>query len=69
MADAHDRRLLVHAWTFRVENQFLPADLRSSADPNAPGDVAGEIRAYLDTGIDGFFTDNPDEGVAAMAAP
>jgi glycerophosphoryl diester phosphodiesterase len=59
VADAHARRLVVHAWTFRAENQFLPTDLRSSADPNAPGDLTGEIDVFLDAGIDGFFTDNP----------
>jgi len=62
VADAHARRLLVHPWAFRVENQFLPTDLRSSADPNAPGDLTGEIRAFRDAGIDGYFTDNPDIG-------
>jgi glycerophosphoryl diester phosphodiesterase len=65
--DAHDRDLLVHTWTFSRENQFLPANLRSSADPNAPGDLMSEIRAYLATDIDGLFTDNPDIGVAAVA--
>ncbi|WP_345752865.1 esterase-like activity of phytase family protein [Microbacterium rhizophilus] len=67
--DAHRAGLIVHAWTFRVENQFLAADFRSSADPNAPGDLAGEIRVFLDTGIDGFFTDNPDIGAATAAEP
>src|SRR5215211_5999707 len=62
VADAHARGLKVHAWTFRAENQFLPTNLRSSADPNAPGDLAGEIRAFLDAKIDGYFTDNPDIG-------
>ncbi|WP_238439391.1 esterase-like activity of phytase family protein [Microbacterium sp. JZ31] len=65
--DAHRAGLTVHAWTFRVENQFLAADFRSGADPYAPGDLAGEIRAFLDTGIDGFFTDNPDIGAATVA--
>jgi glycerophosphoryl diester phosphodiesterase len=59
VTDAHARRLVVHAWTFRAENQFLPTDLRSSADPNAPGDLTGEIDVFLDAGIDGLFTDNP----------
>jgi len=45
-----------------VENQFLPLQFRSSTDPNAPGDLTGELRAYLDAGIDGFFTDNPAIG-------
>jgi glycerophosphoryl diester phosphodiesterase len=60
VAEAHTRRLLVHAWAFRVENQFLPTDLNRGADPNAPGDLAGEIRAFRDAGIDGYFTDNPE---------
>ena len=52
--------LVVHRWTFRRENQFLPAEFRRGTAPNAPGDLAGEIRAFLEAGIDGFFTDNPD---------
>lgn len=65
IADAHARGLLVHAWTFRRENQFLPASYRSGPDPNAPGDLAGEITVFLQAGMDGFFTDNPDVGVGA----
>ena len=65
--DAHRNKLVVHPFTFRVENQFLPTEFRSSADPNAPGDLVGEIQAFLDAGIDGFFTDNPDIGVRAAA--
>ena len=60
VGDAHARRLVVHAWAFRVENQFLPAGLRSSDGPNAPGDLTGEIGAFIDARIDGFFTDNPE---------
>jgi glycerophosphoryl diester phosphodiesterase len=63
---AHRRGLIVHAYTFRRENQYLPPAFRSSADPYATGDVVGEIRTYLDAGLDGFFTDNPDLGVAAV---
>ena len=62
VADAHRADLVVHPFTFRVENQFLPLQFRSSTDPNAPGDLAGELRAFLDAGIDGFFTDNPSIG-------
>ena len=65
--DAHRVGLLVHPFTFRVENQFLPTEFRSSANPNEPGDLVGEIQAFLDAGIDGFFTDNPDIGVEAAA--
>jgi len=43
----------------------LPASVRSSTNPNAAGDLAGEIRVFLAAGMDGFFTDNPDLGVAA----
>ena len=68
IADAHRVGLTVHGWTFRRENQFLPADFRSSTDPNAIGDLAGEINTFLDAGMDGFFTDNPDIGAATAAA-
>ena len=62
---AHREDLLVHPFTFRRENQFLPAEYRSSSDPNAPGDLVGEIRTFLRAGVDGFFTDNPDLGAQA----
>jgi len=68
IADAHDRGLQVHGWTFRRENQFLPTSFQSSADPNAYGDLQGEITAFLAAGMDGLFTDQPDIGVAAVDA-
>ncbi|PZF84995.1 esterase-like activity of phytase family protein [Jiangella anatolica] len=64
--DAHRAGLEVHGWTFRRENQFLPADFRSSADPAGIGDLEGEIQVFLEAGMDGFFTDNPDLGDAAV---
>ncbi len=63
--DAHAAGLQVHAYTFRAENRYLPKDLRSSADPNALGDLQRELRAYLEAGLDGFFTDHADYGVRA----
>ena len=66
VADAHRFGLVVHPFTFRVENQFLPADFRSSTDPNAPGDLVGELTVFLRAGIDGFFTDNPAIGARAV---
>ncbi|HEY8554469.1 MAG TPA: glycerophosphodiester phosphodiesterase [Burkholderiales bacterium] len=63
--DAHACGLAVHAWSFRAENVFLPADFRTGAEPNAPGDAEGEIGMFLAAGIDGFFTDQPDVGVRA----
>jgi glycerophosphoryl diester phosphodiesterase len=63
--DAHRAGLTVVGWTFRRENSFLPAEFRSSDDPAAPGDLVGEIRTFLEAGMDQFFTDNPDIGVQA----
>ena len=63
--DAHKAGLAVHPWTFRRENYFLPLSAKSGVDPRAVGDVVSEIRAYLATGIDGFFSDNVAEAVAA----
>ncbi|WP_421732287.1 esterase-like activity of phytase family protein [Cellulomonas sp.] len=64
--DAHKVGLEVHGWTFRRENQFLPAEFRSSADPNAVGDLAGEIRVFVKAGMDGLFSDNPDIAAATV---
>jgi glycerophosphoryl diester phosphodiesterase len=68
VADAHDLGLAVHGWTFRAENSFLPNEFDSSADPASFGNMAGQIQAFLRLGMDGFFTDQPDLGVAAVAA-
>jgi glycerophosphoryl diester phosphodiesterase len=66
---AHARGLLVHAYTFRAQNRFLPSNLRSDRPENrAPadrGDIDAEIQAFLDAGIDGLFVDEPDIGRAA----
>ena len=59
IGDAHAAGLVVHPYTFRRQNQFLPLQFRHGSDPNAPGDLVGELDAFLDAGIDGFFTDNP----------
>jgi glycerophosphoryl diester phosphodiesterase len=66
--DAHAVGLQVHPYTFRSENVFLPTNLKSSSDPNALGDGAGEIKVFLRTGIDGFFTDQTDRGIVAREA-
>jgi glycerophosphoryl diester phosphodiesterase len=65
--EAHRLGLLVHAWTFRAENQFLPSDLRRGSDPAAYGDMAGEIRRHLAMGIDGLFSDFPDLARQALS--
>ncbi len=65
--DAHHAGLVVHAWTFRAENQFLPADFRIGTDPNARGDITAEYELFLGLGLDGVFADQPDTAVAARA--
>lgn len=60
VADAHKAGLPVVVWTFRPENAFLAADFRNDAGPNARNDAGSvaEIRRYLETGIDGLFSDD-----------
>jgi len=65
---AHAVNLRVHAWTFRAENEFLPDDLKIGTAPAAKGDLEGEIRRYLNRGIDGFFVDFPAVGVRVRDA-
>lgn len=66
--DAHAAGLRLHPFTFRAENMFLPPSLRRGTDPVAHGDLAGEIKRFLDLGIDGFFTDFAYIGVEARDA-
>ncbi|HYQ34120.1 MAG TPA: glycerophosphodiester phosphodiesterase [Lapillicoccus sp.] len=69
VGDAHAEGLIVHVWTLRRENQFMATNFRIGTDPNAPGDLAAEARAFLDAGVDGIFSDNPDLVVAVVRAP
>jgi glycerophosphoryl diester phosphodiesterase len=67
--DAHRAGLVVHPWTFRRENNFLPLDFRQGnpASPEylrAPGDLPAELRLFFHLGVDGVFSDNPDVAVA-----
>lgn len=57
--DAHKAGLVVHVWTFRNEDQFLPKDLA--------GNPAEEIKRFLATGIDGLFSDFPGLAVKTRA--
>ncbi|MEX5637646.1 glycerophosphodiester phosphodiesterase [Parafrankia sp. FMc2] len=65
--NAHAAGLLVHPYTFRAENQFLPPDLRRGTVTSDYGRAIDEQVAYLRAGIDGVFTDNPDIGVVARS--
>jgi glycerophosphoryl diester phosphodiesterase len=58
VADAHAAGLGVHPWTFRAESAFLPAGV----------DLEAELREFLATGMDGFFTDQADVGVRTRDA-
>jgi len=67
--DAHRAGLVVHPWTFRRENSFLPNDFRQGnpASPEylrAPGDLPAELRLFFHLGVDGVFSDNSDVAVA-----
>lgn len=65
---AHKAGLLVSTWTFRPENRFLAADFRDGkgdAARNPAGSVA-EMKRYIATGLDAFFTDDPALGKVAI---
>jgi glycerophosphoryl diester phosphodiesterase len=74
VGDAHRAGLLVHPWTFRRENAFLPEDLRRG-DPASPaylgavGDLPAELRQFHQLGVDGVFSDNPDLAAAVRDEP
>lgn len=67
--DAHRAGLVVHPWTIRPENTFLPADWQVG-DPASPafaaghGDVETELRTLFGLGVDGVFIDTPQTAVA-----
>jgi glycerophosphoryl diester phosphodiesterase len=66
---AHAIGLLVHPYTFRPENFFLPAQLQTPGtdEQRSESGAIAEIRRYLAAGIDGFFTDDPALGRRALA--
>ncbi|KUJ66618.1 glycerophosphodiester phosphodiesterase [Streptomyces albus subsp. albus] len=66
--DAHAAGLILHPYTMRNENSFLPADFRRGTDPNAYGDAFGAFQIYFEQGIDGIFSDNADTAVLARDA-
>ncbi|WP_330456759.1 glycerophosphodiester phosphodiesterase [Streptomyces sp. NBC_00820] len=65
--DAHKVGLILHPYTMRNENPFLPAEYRKGGAADAYGDPFGAFRTYFATGIDGVFTDNADTGLLARA--
>jgi glycerophosphoryl diester phosphodiesterase len=67
VTDAHHAGLLVHPYTFRAEDTFLPADYQTSTIPTDYGRAIDEQVTYLRAGLDGLFTDQADIGVHARA--
>ncbi|MER5913070.1 glycerophosphodiester phosphodiesterase [Streptomyces sp. NPDC001982] len=65
VADAHKVGLILHPYTMRNENPFLPTEFRKGTAADAYGDAFGAFKAYFATGIDGVFTDNADTGLLA----
>jgi glycerophosphoryl diester phosphodiesterase len=68
VADAHAAGLIVHGWTFRAENSFLPSEFRRAGSEADLGDLDGELATFLALGMDGFFTDQANIGVRARDA-
>ncbi len=65
VADAHAAGLRVVPYTYRVENRFLPPQFRVGSDPDAAGDLVGELVQAYRGGVDAVFTDHP--GLAVVA--
>jgi len=68
VANAHAAGLVVHPYTFRPENAFLPKSLRAPGDDATrnPAGMIREVQAFIDAGADGFFTDDPGIGRRAV---
>lgn len=64
--DAHDVGLLVHIWTMRNENNFLPTNLMVGSDKAAPGDAEAEYLAFYAAGVDGVFSDFTQTAVESL---
>ncbi|MFF5366269.1 glycerophosphodiester phosphodiesterase family protein [Streptomyces sp. NPDC013187] len=65
VADAHAAGLRIGPYTFRAENQFLPAQFRRGSGPNDFGDAFAEYTLYYRMGVDAVVTDFPDLAVIA----
>ncbi|MCW2748327.1 MAG: glycerophosphodiester phosphodiesterase [Nocardioidaceae bacterium] len=63
--DAHAAGLLVHIWTMRNENNFLPTNLRIGVRKSKPGDAIAEYLAFFEVGVDGVFSDFTATAVSA----
>ncbi len=59
VADAHAAGLLVHAWTLRPENAFLPQSMHRPGGDSAWGCHNKVMAALLAADVDGVFADHP----------
>jgi glycerophosphoryl diester phosphodiesterase len=71
VANAHAAGLVVHPYTFRPENAFLPKSLRAPGDDATrnPAGMIREIQTFAAAGVDGVFTDDPALGRRAVDTP
>ncbi|MEU8676363.1 glycerophosphodiester phosphodiesterase family protein [Streptomyces sp. NPDC048560] len=69
LADAHAAGLKVGAYTFRAENQYLPASYRRGAVPTEFGDAFAEYAFHFAQGVDAVVTDFPDIAASARDDP
>ena len=60
--------LVMHIYTLRPENAFLPTNLKKApvTDNTVRGDSIAEIQTFLQAGVDGFFTDDSAVGREAI---
>ncbi len=66
VANAHAAGLTVHLWTLRKENGFLPAGLKGTGGPAGDGRYQWLWGRAIESGADGFFTDNVGELVEVL---
>ena len=57
LKNAHAAGLFVHAYTFRSDAQYLASDFQ--------GDPQAEYQQFYQLGVDGVFSDFPDQATAA----
>ncbi|WP_329339186.1 glycerophosphodiester phosphodiesterase family protein [Streptomyces sp. NBC_00663] len=65
LTDARAAGLRVGPYTFRAENQFLPAQFRRGTGADDFGDAFAEYALYYGLGVDAVVTDFPDLAVMA----
>ncbi len=66
VADAHAAGLLVHAWTLRAENAFMPPALASNDNPRGLGGLPPLLGLLVRAGVDGVFTDHTQAAVTVL---